>query len=260
MIEHDVFQAKTSDALKKLLSLQPPQGTLVKLDDHGQIIDEKVILAQLIQRDDLLKVRPGETIPTDGRIVQGTTTCDESLITGESMPTDKTVGAQVVGGTKNLDGAIIMRATHVGQETALKQIIRLVEDAQTSKAPIQQLADHIAGFFVPFVISVSLLTLIVYIILGFTMFDKIVQYSSVRLITKIEEDFDSSFCFQYYSPMEDGHSSGHGSNSDNMTNRASQTEIVLELAFRYAITVLSIACPCALGLATPTAVMVGTGL
>ena len=165
--------------MKKLLSLQPPQGTLVKLDDHGKIVEERTVLAQLIQRDDLLKVQPGETIPTDGRIVQGTTSCDESLITGESMPVDKTVGAQVVGGTKNLDGLIIMRATHVGQETALKQIIRLVEDAQTSKAPIQQLADRVAGYFVPFVVSVSLLTLIIYIILGFTIYDTLRKHSSV---------------------------------------------------------------------------------
>jgi Cu+-exporting ATPase len=152
---------------------------LVKLDERGKIIEERTVLAQLIQRDDLLKVQPGETIPTDGRIIDGTTCCDESLITGESMPVDKTIGAQVVGGTKNLDGLIIMRATHVGQDTALKQIIRLVEDAQTSKAPIQQLADKIAGYFVPFVISISLLTLIIYIILGFTMFDQMKKYSSV---------------------------------------------------------------------------------
>ncbi|CAF1413151.1 unnamed protein product, partial [Rotaria sordida] len=166
-LEHTA-KAKTSDALKKLLSLQPPQGTLVKLDSTGKIIEEKIVLAQLIQRNDLLKVQPGETIPTDGRIINGVTSCDESLITGESMPVDKTIGAQVVGGTKNLDGSIIMRATHVGQETALKQIIRLVEDAQTSKAPIQQLADKVAGYFVPFVVSISVLTLIIYIILGYT--------------------------------------------------------------------------------------------
>ncbi|CAF4431429.1 unnamed protein product [Rotaria socialis] len=233
-------QAKTSDALKKLLSLQPPQGTLIKLDSRGKIIEEKLVLAQLIQRDDLLKVQPGETIPTDGRIIDGVTSCDESLITGESMPVDKTVGAQVIGGTKNLDGLIIMRATHVGQETALKQIIRLVEDAQTSKAPIQQLADRIAGYFVPFVVATSLLTLSIYIILGYTMFDKLEKYSA------------------YYQPPDQDESS-HDANMST-TYEPSKTEVIFELAFRYAITVLSIACPCALGLATPTAVMVGTGV
>lgn len=158
----------------------------MKLDKAtGKIIEEKTVLAQLIQRGDLLKVQPGETIPTDGRIIEGTTTCDESLITGESMPVDKTVGAQVVGGTKNLDGLIIMSATHVGQDTALKQIIRLVEDAQTSKAPIQQLADKVAGYFVPFVVSISVVVLIIYIILGFTIFDTLKKYSSVNRESKV---------------------------------------------------------------------------
>jgi P-type Cu+ transporter len=168
--------------LKKLLALQPPQGTLVKLDETGQILQETIILAQLIQRNDLLKVHPGENIPTDGQIFQGTTSCDESLITGESLPIDKTVGAHVFGSTKNFNGTIIMRATHVGQDTALKQIIRLVEDAQISKAPIQQLADRVAGYFVPFVISVSVLTLLTYLILGYTMFDQIRHFSSVSMI------------------------------------------------------------------------------
>ncbi|CAF3711632.1 unnamed protein product [Rotaria sp. Silwood1] len=218
---------KTSEALKKLLSLQPLQGVLVKLDDRGKIIEEQVILAQLIQRGDLLKVVPGETIPTDGRIVDGTTTCDESLITGESMPVDKVVGAQVVGGTKNLVGSIIMQATHVGQETALKQIIKLVEDAQTSKAPIQELADKVAGVFVPFILIISFITWLIYVIIGYTAYDSLKKHSS-------------------YS-------------ESNMTHY-SQSEIVFELAFRYGITVLSVACPCALGLATPTAVMVATGV
>ncbi|CAF3611184.1 unnamed protein product [Rotaria sp. Silwood1] len=220
-------QGKTSEALKKLLSLQPLQGVLVKLDDRGKIIEEQVILAQLIQRGDLLKVVPGETIPTDGRIVDGTTTCDESLITGESMPVDKVVGAQVVGGTKNLVGSIIMQATHVGQETALKQIIKLVEDAQTSKAPIQELADKVAGVFVPFILIISFITWLIYVIIGYTAYDSLKKHSS-------------------YS-------------ESNMTHY-SQSEIVFELAFRYGITVLSVACPCALGLATPTAVMVATGV
>jgi Cu+-exporting ATPase len=167
---------------------------LVKLDARGKVIEERTVLAQLIQRNDLLKVQPGETIPTDGRIVDGRTSCDESLITGESMPVDKTIDAQVFGGTKNVDGLIIIRATHVGQETALKQIIRLVEDAQTSKAPIQQLADRIAGYFVPFIVSISLVTLIIYIILGFTMFDTMKKYSSVILMIEFGFLINLSYC------------------------------------------------------------------
>jgi Cu+-exporting ATPase len=167
---------------------------LVKLDARGKVIEERTVLAQLIQRNDLLKIQPGETIPTDGRIIDGRTSCDESLITGESMPVDKTIDAQVFGGTKNVDGLIIIRATHVGQETALKQIIRLVEDAQTSKAPIQQLADRIAGYFVPFIVSISLVTLIIYIILGFTMFDTMKKYSSVILMIEFGFLINLSYC------------------------------------------------------------------
>lgn len=167
------------------MSLQPLQGVLVKLDDDQKIIEEKIILAQLIQRGDLLKVVPGETIPTDGRIVFGTTTCDESLITGESMPVDKSVGAQVVGGTKNLVGLIIIQATHVGQETALQQIIKLVEDAQTSKAPIQELADKIAGVFVPFILIISFTTWLIYVIVGYTAFDYLENHSSVGSVTDV---------------------------------------------------------------------------
>ncbi|CAF1058580.1 unnamed protein product [Didymodactylos carnosus] len=225
-LEH-IAKGRTSEALKKLLALQAPKGTLVKLDSNGTIVEEKSILSQLIQRNDLLKVLPGETIPTDGTIIDGTTTCDEAMLTGESMPVDKTVEDQVVGGTKNINGQIIMKATHVGQETALKHIIKLIEDAQTSRAPIQEVADTVAGVFVPVILLTSLTTLIIYIIIGYTSYDNIKQYSSY------------------------GHFSGI---------HASQSEIVFELAFRYAITVLCIACPCALGLATPTAVMVGTGV
>jgi Cu+-exporting ATPase len=168
--------------LTKLLSLQPPQGTLVRLDEKtGSIIEEKTILAKLIQRDDILKVLPGGTIPTDGRVIDGTSTCDESLITGEAMPVEKTVDSQVVGGTKNLNGMLLIRATHVGHETALKQIIKLVEDAQTSKAPIQALADTIAGYFVPVVICVSCVTLISWTLIGYTHYDQIEKYSMVRI-------------------------------------------------------------------------------
>lgn len=167
--------------MKKLLSLQVPQGTLVTLDERDRIIEEKIIHAQLIQRNDLLKVQPGEKIPTDGCIVVGRTCIHESLITGESMPLDKTVGDQVVGGTTNIDGFIIIRATRVGNDTVLKQIIKVVEDAQTSKAPIQKLADQIASYFVPFIIIISVITLVIYIIIGYTAFDNIKIYSEVTL-------------------------------------------------------------------------------
>ena len=236
--------------MTKLLSLQPPQGTLIRLDEEtGAILEERTILAKLIQRNDILKVIPGGTIPTDGRVIDGTSTCDESLITGEAMPVEKMVGSQVVGGTKNLNGVLLIRATHVGHETALKQIIKLVEEAQTSKAPIQALADTIAGYFVPVVVGVSGLTLIVWLYLGFQHYDQIQKYSMVKREKK--RTFSLIFClFQYHHMMM---------MESNMGKQPSRMEVILELAFRFAITVLSIACPCALGLATPTAVMVGTG-
>ncbi|CAF1034528.1 unnamed protein product [Adineta steineri] len=237
-LEH-IAKGKTSDALTKLLSLQPPQGLLVRIDEQtGTIIEEKTILAKLIQRNDILKVLPGGTIPTDGRVIEGTSTCDESLLTGEAMPVEKTVGSQVVGGTKNLNGMLLISATHVGHETALKQIIKLVEEAQTSKAPIQALADTIAGYFVPVVVSVSCITLISWIVIGYTHYDQIQKYS------------------MYHHSMMGGNSTM----KHHPGKEPTKIEVVLELAFRFAITVLSIACPCALGLATPTAVMVGTGV
>uniref|UniRef100_A0A8B9PVB7 P-type Cu(+) transporter n=1 Tax=Apteryx owenii TaxID=8824 RepID=A0A8B9PVB7_APTOW len=149
---------------------------------------------------------------------------DASVLTGEAMPVTKKPGSTVIAGSINAHGSVLVNATHVGNDTTLSQIVKLVEEAQMSKAPIQQLADKFSGYFVPFIIIISTVTLIVWITIGFINFDII----------------------QKYFP--------------NQSKHISKAEVVLRFAFQTSITVLSIACPCSLGLATPTAVMVGTGV
>lgn len=187
---------KASDAMKGLLSIQPKSAMVFQGTEfiERQISD--------VVKNDLILVRPGEKIPVDGVIAKGETSIDESMMTGESIPVPKTVGERVLGGTINTTGSIEFRATAVGSETMLAQIVRLVEEAQGSKSPIQSLADSIAGVFVPVVIGISVLTFI----LGMVFWD--LSFSQAMI---------------------------------------------------HAIAVLIIACPCALGLATPTAIMVGTG-
>jgi len=190
-------KAGTSEAIKKLIGLQAKTARVVRADQEIDIpIDQ-------VEINDLVRVRPGEKIPVDGVIVEGESSIDESMITGESIPIDKTKGDAVIGATINKSGTFLYKATKVGQETMLAQIIRLVQEAQGSKAPIQRLADLISSYFVPVVIMLAFFTFVVWY------------------------DFGPQPTFLY--------------------------------AMLNTVAVLIIACPCAMGLATPTAIMVGTG-
>jgi Cu+-exporting ATPase len=195
-------KGRTSEAIRKLMSLQAKTARVIR---DGVEID---IPIDDVQVGEFIFVRPGEKIPVDGIVIEGHTAIDESMLTGESMPVDKGVGDEVIGATLNKMGLIKFEATKVGRETALAQIVRLVEEAQGSKAPIQRLADQVSAVFVPAVIVVSLLTF-------------------------------AGWFFFASSPAGD---------------LSPFTRALINM-----VAVLVIACPCAMGLATPTAVMVGTG-
>ncbi|VDM28109.1 unnamed protein product [Hydatigera taeniaeformis] len=145
--------------------------------DALQHYQERCIPVELVQRGDIIKILPGEKVPVDGHVVLGTSSCDESMLTGESMPVPKTVGNVVVGGAINLTSLLYVQATHIGSESTLAQIIALIEDAQSSKAPIQQLADRISAIFVPCIIFLSLASLIFWVVLGFSRPSSIPGYT-----------------------------------------------------------------------------------
>ena len=193
----------TSEAIKKLMGLRPKQARVIRNEAEIEIPVEEVLVG------DMVIVKPGEKVPVDGVIVEGRSSVDESMLTGESLPIEKKPGDQIIGATLNKLGLLKFEATKVGKETALAQIIRLVEEAQGSKAPIQKLADQVSAIFVPGVITVATITFLVWY-----FFIPLPADANVSLFTR---------------------------------------------ALINMVAVLVIACPCAMGLATPTAVMVGTG-
>ncbi|XP_077214560.1 copper-transporting ATPase HMA4-like [Tasmannia lanceolata] len=210
-----VAKGKTSDALAKLTDLAPDTAFLLSLDVDGNVISEMEISTQLIQRNDVIKIVPGANVPVDGVVIRGQSHVNESMITGEARPVAKRPGDKVIGGTMNENGCLLVKATHVGSETALSQIVQLVEAAQLARAPVQKIADRISKFFVPTVVVAAFFTWLGWFIPG-----------EVGLYPK-----------SWIPKAMDG----------------------FELALQFGISVLVVACPCALGLATPTAVMVATG-
>lgn len=209
----NLAKGKTSEAITKLLILQPAKATLLSRVGDTKTTTTRQVDVELLAPGDYVRVLPGEKVPLDGVIIEGRSALDESMITGESMPVSKQAGDSVVGGTINQSGALIVQISKYPGDTMLAQIVKLVEDAQASKAPIQALADKISAYFVPCVILLGLITFIVWFLLT--------RYKVV----------------------------------DTLPGTSTFVTGML-----FGISVLVIACPCALGLATPTAVMVGTGV
>ncbi len=187
---------KTSEAVRKLMELAPDKAIVVRNGEQREVPIEQVGLGEI------MLIKPGSRIPLDGIILSGSTSVDESMLTGESIPAEKTIGDEVIGGSVNYNGAITAQVTHVGSDTTLAKIVKMMEDAQGKKAPISKVADTVAGYFVPVVIGIAVVAAIIWAVLG----------------------YEITFILTIF------------------------------------VSVLVIACPCALGLATPTAIMVGTGL
>ncbi len=194
----EVARGRASEAVRKLLDLQPPMARIVREDGTEEEVGVETIMPM-----DILRVKPGERIPLDGVIVDGASSLDESMITGESVPVSKKVGDEVIGGTINREGSFKMDVTKIGMNTTLQQIVQMVEEAQLSKAPIQRLADQVAAYFTPVVLLLATL----------------------------------AFLGWYYLI-----GAGFG------------------VAFTAFVAVVIVACPCAMGIATPTAILVGAGL
>lgn len=187
---------KTSEAIRKLMELAPDTAIVIRDGEQMEVPVEQVVLGELIL------IKPGSRIPLDGVVVEGSTSVDESMLTGECIPVEKVIDDEVIGGSVNYQGAVTVKVTHIGSDTTLAKIVKMMEDAQGKKAPISKLADTVAGYFVPTVMAIAVIAAIIWLLLG----------------------KDITFVLTIF------------------------------------VSVLVIACPCALGLATPTAIMVGTGL
>ncbi len=209
-------RGRTSESIRKLMSLQAKTARVIR---KGQ---EMEIAADEVEIGDIVVVRPGESIPVDGEVTEGYSVVDEAMITGESMPVEKRLGSQVTGATLNKNGSFKFRAIRVGSETALAQIIKMVKDAQASKAPIQKLADFVAGHFIAGVHVLALIVFVFWFFIGYASF-----FSPA-----------SRFVLSPYSLAQVG---------------------VFGFSLLLSVTTLIISCPCALGLATPSAIMAGTG-
>ncbi len=209
-------RGRTSEAIRKLMKLQPKIAHVIRNNREEEIPAEEV------ETGDVIVMRPGESIPVDGVVREGYSAVDESMLTGESLPVEKKAGDAVIGGTLNKTGAFKFEATRVGKDTALAQIIKLVEDAQASKAPIQKLADWVAGHFILGVHLLAILVFTFWFFVGYRLFF----------------DPGSSFMLSPYTLGEIG---------------------VFGFSLLLSVTVLVISCPCAVGLATPSAMMAGTG-
>ncbi len=216
---------RASAALEKLVSLQPPIARLIGKQDNAETIE---IPVEQVKPSEWLRVLPGEKIPVDGAIITGESTVDESMLTGESVAVAKAKSDLVYAGTINRSGVVTIEVTGIGQDTTLAKIINLVEDAQTRKAPVQQLADTIAGYFAYGVMAIATLTFCFWYFVGTQIWDSVLLDASHSMFMAMAE----------------------------MTVTTSP----LLLSLKLAIAVLVIACPCALGLATPTAILVGTSI
>jgi len=220
-------RGRAAAAFRKLLALQPLLARLIANPEKGGVGSSVEIPAEQVRVGEWLQVLPGDKIPVDGEVVAGQTTVNESMLTGEAVPVIKQPGDIVTGGTLNLSGAIAIQATRIGSDTTLAQIVALVEAAQTRKAPVQKLADTVAGYFTYGVLTASVLTFIFWYFFGTHIWTDITMSGGMEMMS-------------------------------HATHEAQHSPLLISL--KLAIAVMVVACPCALGLATPTAILVGTAM